>query len=565
MIKTPDMNEEPLSVEKKMEAGCNVVRRLKIVLVRCPQPVLIGEETGSMYSPNRQLTPEPTLPQLEGILRDIEARYNISLDVCQIDLRDPTHGKIEDIQYGELTLPYIRERILKTYHGIRAEVVLEEIADADVVGFTNNFAMSRGVVRDHMRKVRETFPDKEIWVGGRDLASDSVIDIYASAANRKNLTVFHGHVFDSLPAYLLWMTKGKGEPHGIRKYGREGEIIDLPVKPLNINGPEIDVPLPIYKNPALTQYFTGSGEGQADPPFNRFAHVTFSIGCPHACGYCTTGYRERYMVCKKMSGIEAELQMYKDMGISHLGIMDDNLLALGVEKVRAIMTLVNSAGFLVEYGNGLQLRRLNQQWDEFKDPVFSRCASLYAPLEDLTRDLMYEKLESTQSQYELLRRISDECPPNLKYLTMGAIIGVPGHTKRVLSTTFLENVEKFLGIFKGKDLEVAATIFSLIPLSGTRFGDMILTSDRMVIPNSMSEHPEIFNFGVVSYAPDGMACGDVYDIYERSLNLNPAGKELGVDYVTLQRLGEKAVPENKRGKIPNQWRVPGYHLRDKVK
>jgi len=535
----------------------------KIVLVRCPQPILFADD-GAVYSPNRTRTPEPTLAQLHGILRDFAEQHNTKLEVVQLDLRDPNNGKLERIHYGNIDVPYLGKTLSKIYEGVNIESFKSVLEDADFIGFTNNFTMSRNVVCEHIRKARSMFPEKELWIGGRDVYTDRINALYAAAARNKNIVLFDGHVFSSLPAYLLWKIKDVGEPFGVTIYGKDGETKTIQKRSLlegvNANG-EARIPLPIYSNPASLGYFTGSGEGQPDPPFGRFVHMMISIGCPHSCAYCTTGAREGgYLVRKDMETLRQELDLYKKLGVTTLAIMDDNLLALGPADVIRIMELVNSYGFGIEYGNGLQLSLLNKDWKSLKDPILSNCDSLYAPLEDLTRDRFYDKLDPTKSNLDLMRRIAAEAPTSMRYLTMGAIVGVPGHTKKALETAFLENVKNFLEAFNRSHLRVGMTTFNFIPLAGTMFGDIALKSGRM-FADAIYTHPEVCNFGVVSYAPEGMTHRDVFDAYEKALELNPAGKELGVSYARLQRYGENALPENERWKIPPAWRIPGLHLR----
>ena len=81
----------------------------------------------------------------------------------------------------------------------------------------------------------------------------------------------------------------------------------------------------------------------------------------------------------------------------------------------------------------------------------------------------------------------------------------------------------------------------------------------------VSKDPEVCSFGTTSYAPEGISHKKLFELYEKALNLNPAGKELGVSYVKLQKLGEMAVQANERKKFPAQWKIPGLHLRARVK
>ena len=537
----------------------------KVVLIRCPQPLLYGKESGKLYSPNRSLTPEPTLAQLHGIINDWSQKSGVLVEVRQLDLRHPANGKIERVCYGELELPYLNEKVEKVYFGVRLEKVKEIIEATDFVGFTNNFTMSRRVVCDHIAWVREKFPKKEIWAGGRDLFPEKVQKIYARFARKKNFVVFNGHTFQSLPQYLFWRTIGRGDLHGVTIYSSTGEKKEFPtLKLTDFAGEkqEFQIPLPLYTHPEYLDYFQGSGEGQPWPTFGRFVHMTISIGCPNACGYCTTGYREHFLVWKNMEDIRRELDMYKSMHVKTVAIMDDNLLAIELEKLKEIMALINSYDFDIEYGNGLQLSLLAKHWNELKGPLFERCVSLYAPLEDLTRDKMYDKLDDTKSQLKLMQKIAKEKPGALKYVTMGVICGVPGHTKEKLQGSFLNNIKTFLEVFRGSGLQVGVTVFNYMPLAGTKFGDLALNSGRMVVADSYVQDPEVCSFGTTSYAPAGVAHCEVFAVYEEALNLNPAGKEFGLTYVDLQRLGEKAFADPNH--CPSHWRVPGFHLRAEV-
>lgn len=94
-----------------------MIQSLEIVLIRCPQPLLVGARTGDLYSSNRAKTPEPTLPQLEGILRDFSDRTGIPVKVTQLNLRYPGNGKLEIKEYGRVNLGYLEEPLVKTYGG----------------------------------------------------------------------------------------------------------------------------------------------------------------------------------------------------------------------------------------------------------------------------------------------------------------------------------------------------------------------------------------------------------------------------------------------------------------
>ena len=542
-------------------------KQLKVVLVRSPQPYLITEK-GELFSPNRLLAPEPTLPLLQGILQNAGAENGLKIKITQLDLRDSKNGKIVHNHYGDVEIPYIKNKLKKICSGVLIEDCMDLIEEADIIGFTNNFTMSRNVVRTNIKKVRDKFPDKEIWLGGRDVFPEKIAELYAESTDKKNLVIFDGHVFSSLPEYIKYKASKSGDLHGITIFDSNGKKTKYDTIPLTklISKEGLSVPLPIFPDPNVLDRFNYSGEGPIEEGHGRFAHMTIGIGCPHKCGYCTTGWRERYLVERSIDSVKDELDLYKSLGVKTLAIMDDNLLSLGADKVNEIMDLINSYGFNIEYGNGLELGLLHKNWEEIHESVLKNCTVLYAPLEDLTQDVSYRKLESISEQLKLMKLIVDyfdgKAKHGIRYITMGVILGVPGHTYNGLYENLPKNAENFLELFVGKNIGVAITAFNYMPLAGTSFGDQAIGSERMVT-DVVREHPEVVNFELTTYAPEGLTHNEVFGAYKKVINLNPAGrvnpkgKLLGINYEDLKKFGERALPENQRDKLPSYWRELG--------
>ena len=544
-----------------------MVKKIKVVLVRSPQPYLITDK-GELFSANRLLTPEPTLPLLHGILQDASVKSGLEIKVIQLDLRDSNRGRIVHDHYGDVKLPYIESELRKMCSGVSIDSQMDILEEADVVGFTNNFTMARNVVMKNIQKVRTSFPNKEIWIGGRDVFPESIAELYAGAGSNINVVVFEGHVYSSLQEYLQFKSGKDVNLHGITVYDKEGikkRFQSIPLTEL-VKNDKFHVPLPIFPDPTVLYRFNDSGEGPIDEGHGRFAHMTIGIGCPHKCGYCTTGWRERYLVNRDIDSVREELDYYQSLGVKTLAIMDDNLLSMGPDKVNKVMNLIGSYGFNIEYGNGLELGLLHKYWDEVHQSVLGNCNVLYAPLEDLTQEVSYRKLEPIGDQLKLMGMIVDFFDRNaeqkIKYVTMGVILGVPGHTHKGLYSTLPQSAERFLELFVGKNVGTAVTAFNYMPLAGTSFGDKALRSGRLVT-DIVRENPEIVNFELVTYAPLGLTHSEVFRAYKKVINLNPAGRVnlkgeyIGSKYEDLKRFGERALPENQRDKLPSYWRELG--------
>lgn len=544
-----------------------MTKKLNISLIRSPQPYLITDD-GELFSPNRFLTPEPTLPLLHGILQDAGMRSGLEINVIQLDLRDSSNGEIVHNHYGNVKLSYIKNELKKMCSGVSIDDQMDALEKSDIIGFTNNFTMARNVVRENIHKVRKAFPDKEIWVGGRDVFPESIVELYTEAAGNANVVAFNGHAFSSLPEYLRFKSGKMANLHGITTFDKSGKRKQFPSIPLTeiVKEGKFRVPIPVHLNTDVLGKFNSSGEGPTGEGHGRFAHMTVSIGCPHKCGYCTTGWRERFLISRDIHSIKEELNHYQSLGIETLAIMDDNLLSMGSKKVNKIMDLVNSYDFNVEYGNGLELKLLHKQWDEVHESVLGNCNVLYAPLEDLTGNVSYRKLEPMGEQLKLMTNIIDFFDKGAKqmprYVTMGVIVGVPGHTYDGLYKMLPQNAERFLELFTGKKVSTAITAFNYMPLAGTLFGDEALRSGRMAT-DVVRENPEVVNFELTTYAPRDLTHSQVFAAYKNVINLNPAGRidskgeELGISYENLKRYGERALPKNQREKIPFYWRDVG--------
>lgn len=552
---------------------------MKITFLEVPQPILYTNKEGSakqLWAPNRTTASRPTLPILEAIVNQCAQSNGLEITTESIDLRDPRTGNVEIQEYGQVTLPYVNNVLTKAIVGVPLEKVIDKLKDSDVIAFSNNFAMQRNVVQMYAKQLRKIFPDKKIIFGGRDVFPSDIAESYAQSVGMRNCTLFGGHSYKSLPEFVKKQADLHADLSDMIEYDENGNKQEHPKKSfaeLILHG-SYEQPIPLIKDISKLARFNMSGEGATAESYDKFAHITFSMGCPHNCGYCTTGARERGQVIRTLENITAELDMYKEAGVKTLAIMDDNLLTIPRENLLSIMNEVNKRGFRIEYGNGLQLAILEKDWDELRDPILKNCTTLYMPFEDLTRQpldtkVAYEKLMPIHKEFDLLHKVIDYFDSQSKeisrQITVGVILGVPGHTKEGLCNTAPKNAATILEQFIDKKVRVAVTPFCYIPLPGTPFGEKAAQKGMIV---DIKEHPEVLNLEMVSYGPSTLsnnpdtAARIVYDTYRQMCNLNPAGRlgpngeYLGVSYMDLKRHGVYAIPEHKRSAYKN-WLCSG--------
>ncbi len=247
--------------------------------------------------------------------------------------------------------------------GVSDERILEEVADADIVGLTSLFTDQETMVLRTTRLIKCAFPKKLIIAGG------------VNARARRGRFLANGVDVVCLSEADLTITKivevfRTGEDlsgiNGTTTRGPAGNIIETRTAHEDIPWELDRLPIPAWHLLPLERYWKVARPhgGRVRPPGeeHRYGMMMTSLGCAFSCTYChiageTTGSLfgaiGKYRV-KSIERILQELEVLKRLGVTHVFLEDDMLFG---HKDRMIRVLREIRGIGVEVSdvNGLNV------------------------------------------------------------------------------------------------------------------------------------------------------------------------------------------------------------------
>ncbi|MCX6801658.1 MAG: radical SAM protein, partial [Candidatus Diapherotrites archaeon] len=258
-------------------------------------------------------------------------------------------------------------------------------------------------------------------------------------------------------------------------------------------------------------------------------------GCTGNCSFCTTWHVRPSFMAYGMETLEKHLQFYKKKGVKTIIIMDDSFLNPlklpgvpsedAIKHILAVMRKINSQGFKVEFGNGLELRLLWKYWKELHRALFRNCFRLYMPLEDLAysekEKPAFEKLMAFEKETDLMRKIIAMRKKGfpLRQLTFGIIVGKPSDSEEGLKRT-IERAKIVKETFRGSEIEIALTPYLNSLLPGTI--DFAKYNEKLSLKD-INRDPELLCYSMVSNRTEHIKdTKKVWGAWLAIMNLNPA-------------------------------------------
>jgi radical SAM superfamily enzyme YgiQ (UPF0313 family) len=261
------------------------------------------------------------LPYLAGALR--RAGYEVSIFDASVG------GSEDDLQKTFYTSTKLPTGLMQI--GVTDDRLLEVVADADVVGITSIFTMQTTMVLDMIRKIKTKYPDKIVITGGVNAryAIDSFLDAGCDL-------VFTSEADEDIVA-LADALKQNGDWRSIPgTVGRvDGKRHVTPAKVIK----DLDtLAMPAWDLLPNSRYWEISRPHGGDfKPGERiqYASMMTSRGCPFSCSYCHISKEKAEDISgnigairfKSVDRVIHEAKMLKDLGVTHLFIEDDSLIA----------------------------------------------------------------------------------------------------------------------------------------------------------------------------------------------------------------------------------------------
>jgi len=415
-----------------------------------------------MVKPNGSLA----YPMLAGAL--IESGIEVKLfDACVGNEKDD----LAEVFYRSTDLP---SGMKKT--GVSDERILEEIADADIVGLTSIFSHQETMVLDTVRLIKKSFPEKLVVSGGvnarhrQKIFFENGVDLICTSESERTIveivrTLERGsRCFDHIPK-LVYLKNGVP-----CQTTALGDIIwDLD-----------ELPMPAWHLLPNNRYWEiGRPHGGHFEPDEelRYASMMTSLGCPFHCTFChiagelagsMSGPIGRFRI-KSDERVLQELDILKSLGVKQIFLEDDSFFG---KKKRGLNLLkkIRGLNFEILGVNGVNVIHLLRKGEPDLEVISALAEAgfrdISLPFESASTRIISKyatnKWDINNSNVPALIKALNEfdirCDANY-------MIGYPDETKEEIMHT-IEFAKKCM------DWGLAAVGFSLVmPLPGTPLFD----------------------------------------------------------------------------------------------
>lgn len=408
---------------------------MKVVLLYAPYPGQRFADEEQTISPVRTRNPKSALATLVAGTREILARRGIEADFQIIDTQVDGGAPVKyaEFAYGPRTLECFR-------YGGAFESYDDAVADADIIGISNNFANSSRVVTDFARHLRALNPTAWLVGGGMDMTARP--DWYLERGRFDIVVQLEGE--ESFAEIITARARGVelAEPLKVRP-GQCGGCVVLAGPQVNMSElPPMAIDL--VRNP---EQYDDTGEGTPPPTVRPpYTCIETSRGCYRTCSFCATPMRGHYRYMSP-SGVRRHLEFYRSQGISNLLFQEDNVLSRiqrsgrgtllhdsGREDVIDIFRAARALGFSWEFANGLEIGKfldlgvVDEElmdavfWNDASDGRWQGCYRVQLSLEYLGEDpkRKFNKLRPFQEQKQIVSTMLER---GVRYQTFNVLIG----------------------------------------------------------------------------------------------------------------------------------------------
>ena len=316
-----------------------------------------------MYPPNQLMAIEMPRPDgslgplyLAGALRD--AGY-------EVDLLDASVGasedKLSDTFENRVLLPNGLTRIGMTPDRLREYF---SRGNYDIVGISSNFTPQTNMALEVARIVKEVNPETLVIVGGVNARALSERFFASRLVDVVVLTEGEKIIVDLVRA---WQKNASfDEVNGI-KYLHKGFVITRPVTPDLISSNLDELPVPAWDLLPFDKYDAINSPHSAIPSggeWRRYASMMTSRGCPFRCAYCHISEERKggslvtgeigQLRLKSIDRVMEEVEKLRALGVTHLYLEDDSLLAKKA-RIEDLFQRLTGLGLRINGVNGVNL------------------------------------------------------------------------------------------------------------------------------------------------------------------------------------------------------------------
>lgn len=341
-----------MNTNKMVSAHRRPIKNPKVVLVYPPNQ----SWPGTMCKPNGSLA----YPNIGAALLEI------GIEVEVFDAAVGNHR--DDLKETFYQQDLLSSGLLKT--GVSDERILQETAEADIVGLTSIFTEQETMVLSTARLIKEAYPSKLIVAGGVN-ARSRMTKFFASGVD----IVCLSEAESAITKIVLEVRKGTrdfGKIPGIA-YQQDGKLGFNPATHEDVVWDLDELPMPAWHllpNDRYWEIGRPHGGHFEHGETLAYASIMTSLGCVFACEYChiagetensASGPIGRFRV-KSDDRVLAELAELKRLGVKQVFVEDDTIFGM---KRRAINLLrkIRGAGFNILDVNGVNLIHLFKKFE----------------------------------------------------------------------------------------------------------------------------------------------------------------------------------------------------------
>ncbi len=324
-----------------------------------------------VYPPNQLMAIE--MPRPDGSLGPAYLADALRKAGYEVDILDASVGtsddKLKDTFENRVLLPNGLTRI-----GMTPDRLREYFSKGgyDIVGISNNFTPQTNMALEVARIVKEVNPGTLVIAGGVNARALSerffasrVVDVVVLTEGEKII----------VNLVRAWQKNASfDEVYGI-KYMRRGFVITRPVTPENrsdlISDNLDELPIPAWDLLPFDKYDAINSPHSAIPTsgeWRRYASIMTSRGCPFRCVYCHISEEKEansstsdigQLRLKSIPRVMEEVEKLRSLGVTHLYIEDDSLLAKKA-RIRDLFHRLTGLGLRISGVNGVNLIHFSQ-------------------------------------------------------------------------------------------------------------------------------------------------------------------------------------------------------------
>tara|TARA_B100001971_G_C18240540_1_gene570536 strand:+ start:666 stop:2159 length:1494 start_codon:yes stop_codon:yes gene_type:complete len=436
------------------------MKEIKVVLLYPPHQ----SWTDTMCKPNGSLA----YPNLAGALQEIGVDVEV-YDACVGNDKDD----LDEVFYRSSEL---ENGLIRT--GVSDERILQEVAEADIVGLTSIFSDQETMVLQCVKLIKSVFPDKFIIAGGVNARSrrskfyQNGVDLICLSESEITIQQIAFVLqkgqrnFSEIPGVAFQIDGSEC----VNKITAEEVVWDLDKLPM----PAWDM-LPNERYWKIGRPHGGHFEQKKEL---RYASMMTSTGCVFACRYChiagetdnngDSGPIGRFRA-KSDERVLAELESLKSLGVKQIFLEDDSLFGRKKRMIR-LMRKIQGLGFEIFAVNGVNIPHVLKNYSVDMDVVEALSEAgvkeLSLPFESgnqrILRKYANNKWDLEKSDIEILIRTYRDHGITI---CGNYMIGFPDETRKEIEQT-IEMARRHVGYGLN-----AANFLLVLPLPGTPLYD----------------------------------------------------------------------------------------------